>query len=78
MKILRPLILGAGALYLYRRFFADSGAGSEETQAAQPFSSDQLPDDGGAAREPAAAATSNAGQTDTLTRPTWLDPADAS
>lgn len=92
MRLIRLLLLGAGAAYAYKRFVADSGAGLAETQAAEPFSSDQLADDGG---QPAAEAEGSGASTepdtgaapeadaepeagkDTLEQPTWLKPADA-
>jgi hypothetical protein len=82
MRLIRLLILAAGAAYLYKRFLADSGEGMAETAAAEPFSSEQLDDEPAPApapeptpvpAEPVAAEPSN----DTLEQPTWLDPADA-
>jgi hypothetical protein len=72
MKLIRPLLLAAGAAYVYKRFFADSGAGASETAAAEPFSSEQLEDQPEAAPEEPAEPSK-----DTLEQPTWLDPADA-
>ena len=80
MRLIKLLLLGAGAAYVYKRFFADSDAGLAETAAAEPFSSEQLEDEPGPAPEPAAvAADAPAAEPskDTLERPTWLDPADA-
>ena len=81
MRLFRLLLLGAGAAYLYKRFAADSGAGLAETQAAEPFSSEQLAEEP-AAPEPAPSPSSQATvvrqapSQDTVERPTWLDPAD--
>ena len=75
MRLIRLLILAAGAAYLYKRFLADPGAGRAETQAAEPFSSEQLGEDDAKPAEPA--ATPAEAPKDTLERPTWLDPADA-
>jgi hypothetical protein len=75
MSLLRLLVAGAGAAYLYKRFVADSNAGVAETAAAEPFSSEQIDDQA----EPvvdAVAATADAPK-DTLEQPTWLDAADA-
>ncbi len=78
MKLIRFLILAAGAFYAYKRFFGDSGAGMAETQAAQPYSSEQLGEDGNPEPEPAAAAAAADGESgDPLTQPSWLDPADS-
>ena len=80
MRFFRLLLLAAAAAYIYKRFVADSGAGLAETQAAEPFSSEQLAD------EPASSSSSSSSQAtvvrptpseDTVERPTWLDPADA-
>ena len=80
MKLTRLLILAAAAAYVYKRFVVDAHAGEAETAAAQPFSSDELADAGGAApaaaAEPAASAPAQPSE-DTLEKPTWLDPADA-
>jgi hypothetical protein len=80
MRLIRLLLLAAGAAYVYKRFFADSGEGMAETAAAEPFSSEQLDD----APEPAAEATAVPAEPerpepseDTLENPTWLDPADS-
>ena len=61
MKLIRLLALAAAAAYVYKRFFAGSepilggsGAGTAETEAAEPFSSEQLGDAGGAPAEAAA------------------------
>ena len=51
MKLFRFLLLIAAAAYLYKRFVVDRDAGRAETEAAQPFSSEQLED-----LSPAAAA----------------------
>lgn len=82
MRLIRLLLLAAGAAYAYKRFSGDSGAGQAETAAAEPFSSEQLDDE--PAPEPAAEATPPPAEpdrpepsTDTLEQPTWLDPADA-
>ena len=75
MRLIPLLLLGAGAAYAYKRFIAHSGAGSAETAAAEPFSSEELPDPPAAAAEPPTRAEEE--QRDTLERPTWLDPADA-
>ena len=79
MRLLRLLILGAGAGYLYKRFVADAGAGEAETAAAEPFSSDELKDvPPPPAEQPQPDAEAGPeGERDTLERPTWLDPADA-
>ena len=81
MRLIRLLLLAAGAAYVYKRFFADSGEGMAETAAAEPFSSEQLEDQ---PEEPAAEPTpipaepvAAAPSKDTLEQPTWLDPADA-
>ena len=72
MRLIKLLLLGAGAAYLYKRFATDPHAGDAETQAAEPYSSEELADAPAAERPtgPDAAAK------DTLERPTWLDPAD--
>jgi hypothetical protein len=82
VRLIRVLLLGAGAAYLYKRFVTDAGAGAAETAAAEPFSSEQLGEDvpAPAETEPPAAVAQPAGgdgPKDTLERPTWLDPADA-
>ena len=74
MKLIRLLLLGALGAYLYKRFAADSGAGLAETQAAEPFSSEQLGDVDELRPEPVEAEPEQ--QKDTLEQPTWLDPAD--
>ena len=83
MRLIRLLILGAGAAYAYKRFIADAGAGQAETAAAEPFSTENLPADSQiqeatapTASGPSASATET--RSDSLARPTWLDPADAS
>ena len=80
MRLIKLLVVAAGAAYLYRRFIADSDAGLAETQAAEPYSSDALDDDGpvGEPLEQGApdAAEGEGPAKDTLERPTWLDPAD--
>ena len=75
MRLIPLLLVGAGAAYAYKRFIAASTAGSAETMAAEPFSSEELPDPPAAAAEPPTPAEPE--QRDTLERPTWLDPADA-
>ena len=79
MRLIRLLVLGAGAAYLYKRFFADSDAGLAETAAAEPFSSEQLDDEpAGAEATPIPAEPDRPEpSSDTLEQPTWLDPADA-
>ena len=78
MRLIRLLLFAALAAYLYRRFVADSDAGLVETQAAEPYSSEQLDDEPGAAAEAASGEEpESAPAKDTLERPTWLDPADA-
>ena len=74
MSLIRLLLLGGGAAYAYKRFVMDPRAGREETAAAEPFSTEQLPDQPAAAEEPSPQPEQN--QRDTLTQPTWLDPAD--
>ena len=76
MRLIRLLLLGALGAYLYKRFAGDSGAGLAETQAAEPYSSEQLDDS--AASQPAEAASEPGPerQKDTLEQPTWLDAAD--
>ena len=76
MRLIRLVILGAGAAYVYKRFIAESGAGQAETAAAEPFSSESLPDDGPVAAVPPPGAPPEPPR-DTLERPSWLDPADA-
>ena len=83
MRLFRLLLLGAAAAYLYKRFFAGSDAGLAETQAAEPFSSEQLADEPAApAPEPEPSSSSQATvvrstpSQDTVERPTWLDPPD--
>jgi hypothetical protein len=80
MRLLRLLILGAGAAYAYKRFVADAGAGQAETEAAEPFSTENLPDDSPTqeATTPTASASAKEPPSDPLAQPTWLDPADAS
>ncbi len=91
MRLLKLLILGAAAGLVYKRFFAGPGPGYEETAAAQPFSSESLGDDGGAAAADSTADADAAGaedaqgstadgesRPDPLTQPTWLAPSDAS
>lgn len=72
MRLIKLLILGAGAAYLYQRFVAGPQKGREETQHAQPFSSEQLQEDAA----PVASGPADP-PADTLTQPTWLKPADA-
>jgi len=78
MRLIRLLILGAGAAYVYKRFFADAGAGQAETAAAEPFSSESLPDEPGPSEQATPTSGPQEAPSDTLARPTWLDPADAS
>ena len=79
MRLLRLLVAGAGAAYLYKRFVADSSAGVGETAAAEPFSSEQLEDPPAEPAEAPSTAERSAAEpsNDTLEQPTWLDPADA-
>jgi hypothetical protein len=80
MKLIRLLLLAAGAAYAYKRFFADAGAGTAETAAAEPFSSEQLEDQPDFAADAApipAEPDRPQPSKDTLEQPTWLDPADA-
>ena len=77
MRLVRLLLLGAGVAYVYKRFVADSGAGLAETQAAEPFSSEQLGDPPAQESSLAPEASGAEGQNDTLEQPTWLDAADA-
>lgn len=78
MRLLRLLLLGAGAAYLYKRFVADPGAGVAETASAEPFSSEQLDDPPPEPAEGSSAAeTPPEPSSDTIEQPTWLDPADA-
>lgn len=81
MRLLKLVILGAGAAYAYKRFVAGPGEGYSETAQAEPFSSEDLGDDaapaGEDAAEPAGAAAAASPNGDTLTQPTWLKPADA-
>jgi hypothetical protein len=77
MRLIRLLLLGAGAAYAYKRFVTDARAGSAETAAAEPFSSEELPDPPAPAPAQQAPAEAEQEQRDTLERPTWLDPADA-
>ena len=80
MRLIKLLLLAAGAAYAYKRFVADPAGGAAATDAAEPFSSEQLGDTGPAPAEaqPAAAvATGDDQPADTLTRPTWLSPGDA-
>ena len=72
MRLIRILLLGAGAAYAYKRLVADS-AGQQETAAAEPFSSEQLSDQPGV---PAVPPQADEQERDTLERPTWLHPAD--
>jgi hypothetical protein len=85
VRLIKLLVLGGAAAWAYKRFVADSGAGRAETEAAEPFSSEQLDD---MADVPVAAAASaptgsagsapaDAPSADTLTQPTWLSPPDA-
>ena len=79
MKPIRLLLLGAGAAYLYKRFVAERGAGRAETEAAEPFSSEQLDGDGAAVGVGTPAGSEPSREepsSDTLTQPTWLKPAD--
>ena len=81
MRLFRLLLLGVAAAYLYKRFVAGSDAGLAETQAAEPFSSEQLSEEPAApAPEPASSSQATVvRQTpsqDTIEHPTWLDPAD--
>ena len=82
MRLLGLLLLAAAAAYLYKRFVADSDAGLAETQAAEPFSSEQLAEEPASAPEPASSPASQATvvrqapSQDTIEHPTWLDPAD--
>jgi hypothetical protein len=85
VRLIKLLMLAAGAAYAYKRFFVDARAGVAETAAAEPYSSEQLADEPGGepeqepASEPAPAeAEAGEQEKDTLERPTWLDPADAS
>ncbi len=79
MRLIRLLILGAGAAYAYKRLIADAGAGPAETDAAEPFSTESLPDAPvPEATAPTASASAEEPASDSLARPTWLDPADAS
>lgn len=84
MRLIRLLLLAAGAAYVYERFFANSDAGLAETAAAKPFSSEQLEDQPEAPPEPpepvepaGAEPVAAEPSRDTLEQPTWLDPADA-
>ena len=80
MRLIRLLLLAAGAAYLYKRFLGDSGEGMAETAAAEPFSSEQLEDlpDPAADAAPVPAEPDRPEPSkDTLEQPTWLDPADA-
>ena len=76
MRLFRLLLLAAAAAYIYKRFVADSDEGLAETQAAEPFSSEQLADEPAPASSQATVVRS-APSEDTVERPTWLDPADA-
>jgi hypothetical protein len=73
VKLFRLLLLGGAAAYAYKRFVLDANAGRAETDASEPFSSEQLDD------QPEAPAATDTAETpkDTLEQPTWLDPADA-
>ena len=73
MRLIRLLLLAAGAAYAYKRLVADR-AGREETQAAEPFSSEQLSDQ--PVTVPADSPQADEQERDTLERPTWLHPAD--
>lgn len=76
MRFFRLLLLAAAAAYIYKRFFADSDEGLAETQAAEPFSSEQLADEPAPASSQATVVRPTPSE-DTVERPTWLDPADA-
>ena len=78
MRLFRLLLLIAAAAYLYKRFVADSDAGLAETQAAEPYSSEQH--EAEPADEPSSSQKTvvrPAPSQDTVEHPTWLDPADA-
>ena len=78
MRLFRFLLLVAAAAYLYKRFVADSDAGLAETQAAEPFSSEELTEEPAAAPSPSQKTVVRPTPSeDTVERPTWLDPADA-
>ena len=77
MRLIRLLLLGAGGAYAYKRFIAGAGEGRAETAAAEPFSSEELPDSPTPAPVEQAPTGADQEQRDTLERPTWLDPADA-
>jgi len=69
VRLLRLLILAAGAAYLYKRFVADAGAGDAETAAAEPFSSEQLQDVPPAPAEEPQADAAEQGQQDAAEQP---------
>ena len=79
MRLIRLLVLAAGAAYLYKRFLTDSDEGMAETAAAEPFSSEQLDDQPAADTGTPVPAEPDRPEPskDTLEQPTWLDPADA-
>jgi hypothetical protein len=93
LKLLAPAALVAAAVYAYVRFVAGPAEGREETERAEPFSSEDLGQAGGedlgqaggetpagpeAVAEEKPEPGANAGESgDTLTQPTWLKPADA-
>jgi hypothetical protein len=76
VRLFKLLLLAAVAAYIYKRFVAESGAGLAETQAAEPFSSEQLADEPAPASTEATVVRPTPSQ-DTVERPTWLKPGDA-